>query len=78
MLDQLAERRIVPENRQEWFSMLIAYMQMKTFSLWLRHYPETTWESFLLIWPTLLDRMLASATATAVAKLAEQFVVNLN
>lgn len=58
--------------------MLVCYMKMKTYALWLKHYPETSYESFELIWPTLFDQMLAGATAAAVKALAESVPVNPN
>jgi hypothetical protein len=73
------EPRVVTESsRQEWFCMLVCYMKMKTYALWLSYYPETSYDHFELIWPTLFDSMLSQATATAVNALAQSVLVNLN
>lgn len=70
--------KYVSENRQEWFSMLVSYMKMKTLLMWLTYYPETSLESFELIWPRLLDQMLAHATEAACEQLKESKVMSLN
>jgi hypothetical protein len=73
-----ADAAIAVENNQEWFWMLINYMKMKTLAIWLFHYPTTTYEEFELIWPLLLDQMLAQATAWTAKKLSERVVINSN
>lgn len=78
-MSKLDERRVVTDaSRQEWFDMLVCYVKMKTYSLWLDNYPDTPYENFELLWPTLFDSMLAVATAAAVKALAESVSINLN
>jgi hypothetical protein len=69
---------IVSENRQDWFWMLVCYMKMKTWSHWLRYYPDTSYESFDLLWPLLFDHMLTHATTAAVAALAAKSPPSVN
>jgi hypothetical protein len=66
------------ENRQEWFCVLLAYLQMKTWAMWVAHYPQLPWETFELIWPSLLDQMLTLATEAAVQKLAKEISISVN
>ena len=65
-------------NRQDWFWMLVSYMKMKTWAAWLAYYPDTPYESFELLWPTLFDQMLAEATRSAIEKLGKQNLINPN
>jgi hypothetical protein len=76
--ENLTETRSTVENQQEWFDLLVCYMKMKTYSMWLDHYPDTPYESFELLWPTLFDAMLVPATAAAVKALSEQVTVCSN
>lgn len=62
MADEVSLQNLVDENRSAWFWMLVSYLKMRTWELWLRHYPETAYESFELIWPSLFDGMLRQAT----------------
>lgn len=74
----MSDQTGVAENRQEWFYLLLVYLKMKTWAMWLRYYPETQYETFELLWPRLLDQMLAQATSTAVKALAEQITIGKN
>jgi hypothetical protein len=74
-IDRLTE---TAEGQLLWFDMLISYMLVKTFELWLRHYPRTTAEEFNLIWPRLLDSMLQHATREAASKLRQQPHIHSN
>jgi len=77
-MSYIAEPKTIPENRQEWFSMLVAYMKMKTWATWLSYYPSTCYENFDLIWPMLFDQMLAQATEHSLEKLKSQRLGSLN
>ena len=59
------------ESDQEWFWMLVSYMKVRTLAVWLYHHPETRYEDFELVWPTLFDRMLSQATRTTLQSLAQ-------
>jgi hypothetical protein len=72
MHDNDRAERAVAASRQEWFSMLVSYMKMRTLAVWLHYYPETRYESFDMIWPALFDRMLSEATRSTITILARQ------
>lgn len=66
------------ETGAEWFSMIIAYLQMKSFALWLQMHPQSTYEQFESVWPALLDQMLARATAAAINELQKLVQITFN
>ena len=70
--------RTKEENRAAWFWMVMSYMKFKTLELWLRCFPDISYESFEAIWPTLLDRMLRNATRETARKLREKIEQSSN
>jgi hypothetical protein len=66
------------ENREEWFWMVVSYVKMRMLAVWLLHYPNTSYESFELIWPLLFDQMLAQATTWTANKLHDQVKISDN
>jgi hypothetical protein len=65
-------------DRMVWFCVLLAFLKLKAMSLWQATYPNGSNEDFELVWPTLLDEMLASANRAAVDILAEKCPLNMN
>jgi hypothetical protein len=66
------------ESGAEWFSMIIAYLKLKSFGLWLQCHPFSNYQEFELAWPAWLDLMMASATKAAIAQLADIVITTLN
>jgi hypothetical protein len=66
------------ETEAEWFSMIIGYLQLKSFAFWLEINPESTFEQFETVWPALLDQMLARATAATVDELQKLIQITFN
>jgi hypothetical protein len=66
------------EAGAEWFSMIISYLQLKTFIVWHDMDPQSTFEQFESVWPALLDQMMALATAAAVDELQKLCQVTFN
>ena len=76
-VDNTRESIVCSQERTESFWMIIAYVKMRTFFMYCKYYPKTTYESFELVWPSLLDSMLVPATEAACKKLAEN-KLNMN
>ncbi len=66
------------ETGAEWFSMIIAYLQLKSFVFWLQMHPQSNYEQFASVWPALLDQMLARATAAAIDELQKLCQITFN
>lgn len=64
--------------RNEWFSMIISYLKVKTLVLWLQLHPESSYEQFENAWPFLLDHMMYKATSATVEQLQILCQVALN
>ena len=70
--DELTLQQIIEETSTIWFWMLVSYLKVKTLELWLRYYPETSYQNFELVWPRLFDQMLSQSTSETARKLRER------
>jgi hypothetical protein len=66
------------ETGAEWFSMIIGYLQLKSFVLWREMNPDSTFEQFEMVWPVMLDQMMVLATAAAIDELQKLCQTTVN
>lgn len=78
MVQKNAGREKTVDSPVEWFWMLVNYMKIKTLELWFRLYPQSSLESFELLWPRFFENMLSHATNATSQKLHAMVIINDN